>query len=630
MTLNVNGKKIDTNVEPRVTLLDALRNYLDVTGCKRVCDRGTCGACTVMLDGKPVYSCTMLALEAQGKKIRTAESLVDGGKLDAVPAAFVARRRPAVRLLHAGLRRRHAGRPRQQPQGHARRGREGPVRQHLPLRHLRADARRHRRPVQQPSGRRAESWQPIGPKKRRLIGTKVPRLDGPEKATGKAKYSFDINRPGMLHAVILRCPHAHAKIKSIDTAAAEKMPGFKALHLIVKAGRRALLRRRRDPRHRRRHRGARHDALRAVKVEYEVLPHQVKEEDALQKDLETRPESAQEGDARTSSTPASDSRRQTSRTRFKEADVVDRGHLRHADHLPPVPGIARPGRRVGQGRDGPDRLGLDAGVPVNVAGELAAALQAARRAKVKCITHYMGGGFGSKFAPDIQGIAAAELARKAKAPVKLMLDRAEEVTIGGNRPVAFGKVKIGARKMIVTGVRNGVVQIKLMNQGDGAGFDRCYQEAAPRALQVLASGRLAEHAADASVTIETAGSLMFVPALVNGVQVRLLLDTGAGKTIVRPLLAQLAGIEPGREAPLALIIVAGGGQLSVPLARARSLAINEAAVLAIEIGIYEAVPDLPDVDGILGSDYLSHFTVTIDRQKGTLLLVPARRQARSD
>ena len=50
--------------KPRVTLLDALRNYLDVTGCKRVCDRGTCGACTVMVDGKPIYSCTMLAVEA--------------------------------------------------------------------------------------------------------------------------------------------------------------------------------------------------------------------------------------------------------------------------------------------------------------------------------------------------------------------------------------------------------------------------------------------------------------------------------------------------------------------------------------------------------------------------------------
>jgi xanthine dehydrogenase YagT iron-sulfur-binding subunit len=89
LTLNVNGRRMNTSVEPRVTLLDALRNYLDVTGCKRVCDRGTCGACTVMLDGKPVYSCSMLALEAQGKPIRTAESLItEKGQLDPVPAAF--------------------------------------------------------------------------------------------------------------------------------------------------------------------------------------------------------------------------------------------------------------------------------------------------------------------------------------------------------------------------------------------------------------------------------------------------------------------------------------------------------------------------------------------------------------
>jgi xanthine dehydrogenase YagT iron-sulfur-binding subunit len=89
LTLDVNGAALTTKVEPRVTLLDALRNYLDVTGCKRVCDRGSCGACTVLLDGKPVYSCTTLALEARGRKVRTAESLLADGKLDAVPAAFV-------------------------------------------------------------------------------------------------------------------------------------------------------------------------------------------------------------------------------------------------------------------------------------------------------------------------------------------------------------------------------------------------------------------------------------------------------------------------------------------------------------------------------------------------------------
>ena len=89
LTLDVNGETKTNAVEPRVTLLDALRNYLDVTGCKRVCDRGTCGACTVLLDGKTVYACTVLAVEANGREVKTAEALVADGRLDPVPAAFV-------------------------------------------------------------------------------------------------------------------------------------------------------------------------------------------------------------------------------------------------------------------------------------------------------------------------------------------------------------------------------------------------------------------------------------------------------------------------------------------------------------------------------------------------------------
>ncbi|MER3415451.1 MAG: (2Fe-2S)-binding protein [Gemmataceae bacterium] len=87
--LTVNGTVYTTHIEPRVTLLDALRNYLDITGPKRVCDRGTCGACTVLLNGKPIYSCTMFALEAQGQPIETPENLYREGQLHPVPAAFV-------------------------------------------------------------------------------------------------------------------------------------------------------------------------------------------------------------------------------------------------------------------------------------------------------------------------------------------------------------------------------------------------------------------------------------------------------------------------------------------------------------------------------------------------------------
>src|SRR5262249_4675653 len=112
---------------------------------------------------------------------------------------------------------------------------------------------------------------------------------GPAKATGKARYSFDINRPGMLQAMILRSPHAHAKIKSIDTAEAEKSPGVKAIHLILKEGAEVywagdeVLGLAADTEEHA------HDGLRKIKIEYEVLPFLVKEEDALEKDLNTVP-----------------------------------------------------------------------------------------------------------------------------------------------------------------------------------------------------------------------------------------------------------------------------------------------------------------------------------------------------
>jgi len=80
ITLNVNGADMKTKVEPRETLLDTLRNHLDLTAAKRVCDRGTCGACTVMIDGKVMYGCTVLAIDAVGRKIETLESLSAPGK----------------------------------------------------------------------------------------------------------------------------------------------------------------------------------------------------------------------------------------------------------------------------------------------------------------------------------------------------------------------------------------------------------------------------------------------------------------------------------------------------------------------------------------------------------------------
>lgn len=89
MEFNINGKKYSAKLEPRVTLLDALRDQFDITGAKRVCDRGECGACTVLIDSKTVYSCSILAIEAQQKSITTVESLMQNGQLHPIQQAFV-------------------------------------------------------------------------------------------------------------------------------------------------------------------------------------------------------------------------------------------------------------------------------------------------------------------------------------------------------------------------------------------------------------------------------------------------------------------------------------------------------------------------------------------------------------
>ena len=118
------------------------------------------------------------------------------------------------------------------------------------------------------------------PKSPRLIGKKLPRLDGAFKSTGRARYTLDINRPQMLHGTILRSPHAHAKIKSIDTAAAEKMPGVKAVIVITGAGKElfyagdeiAALAAETEEQML--------DAMRAIKIDYEVMEFFVDEEDS--------------------------------------------------------------------------------------------------------------------------------------------------------------------------------------------------------------------------------------------------------------------------------------------------------------------------------------------------------------
>src|SRR5262245_46951129 len=277
------------------------------------------------------------------------------------------------------------------------------------------------------------------PKERRVLGKKHNRLDGPEKATGRAKYSADMNRPGMLHAVLLRSPHAHAKIVKIDTAAAEKMPGVKAIFLILQPGAEvyfagheiAALAADTEEQAR--------DAVRAINVEFQELPFLVDEEDARQSKTRTVP-----GPGANNLTKPKGVTKGDVAMGFAEAEVIHEANygVNTICHQ-----CLEPHGLVAEW----DADGKGLTVWASTQAVYGTARQLADRfmlpyPKVRCITHHMGGGYGSKFGPDIQGFAAAELAKKAGKPVKLMFDREGEVIAGGNRPSAFGIVKVGAKK----------------------------------------------------------------------------------------------------------------------------------------------------------------------------------------
>ena len=111
--------------------------------------------------------------------------------------------------------------------------------------------------------------------KRSLIGKRISRIDGPVKVSGRAKYSYDVKRNGMLYGKMVRCPHAHAKVTAIDTSAAEKLPGVKAVRIIQPVGTEikwagddiVVVAAIDEP--------TAEDAVRAVKIQYEILPHLV-------------------------------------------------------------------------------------------------------------------------------------------------------------------------------------------------------------------------------------------------------------------------------------------------------------------------------------------------------------------
>lgn len=336
---------------------------------------------------------------------------------------------------------------------------------------------------------------------RSLIGKRISRVDGPDKVSGRAKYTYDLHRPGMLYGKVVRCPHAHAKVVSVDTSAAEKLAGVKGVFIIQDAGSEihwagddvVVVAAIDEP--------TAADAARLVKVEYQALPHFV--------DDFTEPKGVAEStgpltqrdlgqmfnaDAPDEQVIAAVQKRGLAfklspelEKRLKDNEVSEAviKALQAAPVKEPQPVNSPYKKETEQVKGDPDAAFKEAevvsegvyGCPVithccleshgsiaewtdsdhlfshistqnvsGLAGQYAQALKIPE-ANVHVHQDHVGGGFGSKFGIDRWGAYTAQVSKKAGGkPVRVMLERDAELILAGCRPSAFAKVKVGAKK----------------------------------------------------------------------------------------------------------------------------------------------------------------------------------------
>lgn len=270
------------------------------------------------------------------------------------------------------------------------------------------------------------------PTERRLLSTSINRIDGPLKVTGAAKYSYDIKRPGMLYGRILRSPHPHARVVALDLGPAKAMRGVRAALAIGEPGRKVMYVGDEVAAVAAASEAVAEDAIRAIKVQYEVLPFLATVEQALQPEA---PPVFEGGNS-------------------KESQVEEEGNLdagfAAAVHLVEQTYHTQVQTHVSLEThgcvcewEGDTLTAWVSTQAVHGTREGFAKSLNVPQANVRVITEHMGGGFGSKFGPDVQGITCARLAREAKAAVHLLLDRREEHLAVGNRPSAYARVKAG-------------------------------------------------------------------------------------------------------------------------------------------------------------------------------------------
>jgi xanthine dehydrogenase YagR molybdenum-binding subunit len=265
--------------------------------------------------------------------------------------------------------------------------------------------------------------------KRSIIGKPYKRLDGPQKASGRAKYCSDLRPKGMLFGVYLTSPYAHARVTSIDTTAAEKTVGVKAVHVVSPAGTEVQWAGTEIAAVAATTEEIGRDAVRKIKVEYEVLPHLVKDEDL--------------GKAGARAKAAGEKLVGDPDKAFQEAEAVSEGQY----GIPVVTHCCLETHgQVIQWQGDQIHVFPSTQDVTHYAGSLGPNLKVPI-ANIHVKQDYIGGGFGSKFAPDSWGQVGAFLSQKAGGlPVMLFLDRATDQTIAGNRPSAYAKIRIAGQK----------------------------------------------------------------------------------------------------------------------------------------------------------------------------------------
>ena len=460
--ITVNGTAQRIEVEDRWTLAELLRDHLNLTGTRIGCDRGECGACTVMVDGKAAYSCSQLAVWMDGRSVNTVESLAKSGTLDPLQKAFMEHDAPQCGYCTSGqlmAAKALLARNPHPTKEEARAGLTGNICRCSGYNRyvegtLAAAGVAFPETVQRMDASGPEGGAPTS--KLKTVGHETPRIDARERVTGKATYSGDVKLPGMLYARVLRSPHPHARIRSIDTAKAAALPGVKAIlthdncTVVWGAGGIAggvqyndaikkITKQRRyafnnpvrfvgEPvaavaavnRH------VAEEALQLIAVDYEVLPHVLEPEEALKPGApqvwpegnlalnnqnEAKPIGQRRGDVEAGFRKALSDGGYVFEDRFTTAFV-------HNAQMEPRTSVAAwegekltvytPTGGIANCRTDTAR---DLGIPEE---------------NVRIVCQYMGGNFGNKNQNQDSDLIAAMLAKQAGAPVKLEFSRRED------------------------------------------------------------------------------------------------------------------------------------------------------------------------------------------------------------